>query len=78
MFLRPAGEHLQPRDDKVLDAAILDARMDAGVEVIVLTRTERFCAGANIAMLETADPTWSTGSPARERNAVEARAHAEA
>lgn len=43
-----------------LDAAILDARMDAGVEVIVLTGAgERFfCAGANIAMLETADPTW--------------------
>jgi len=44
-----------------LDAHILDARMDAGVHVIVLTgarqgKTEFFCAGADIKMLEKADP----------------------
>jgi enoyl-CoA hydratase len=44
-----------------LDAQILDARMDAGVHVIVVTgarhgKTEFFCAGADIKMLEKADP----------------------
>src|SRR6187455_490636 len=43
-----------------LDAAILAARMDAAVHVIVLTGAgERFfCAGANIGMLKDADPTF--------------------
>ena len=44
-----------------LDAHVLDARMDAGVHVIVVTgarsgKTEFFCAGADIKMLEKADP----------------------
>jgi enoyl-CoA hydratase len=43
-----------------LDAAILQARFDASVDVIVITgRGEKFfCAGANINMLQKADPTW--------------------
>ena len=45
---------------KDLDAAILRARFDKDVDVIVLTGAgERFfCAGANIGMLENADPDW--------------------
>ena len=45
---------------KDLDAAIVRARFDAEVDVIVVTGAgERFfCAGANIAMLQKADPTW--------------------
>ncbi|MFO0931301.1 MAG: enoyl-CoA hydratase/isomerase family protein [Planctomycetota bacterium] len=45
---------------KALDAAVLDARFDAGVDVIVLTGAgdRFFCAGANIEMLTKADPTW--------------------
>ncbi len=43
-----------------LDEAILRARFDAEVHVIVLTGLGEkfFCAGANIAMLQTADPTF--------------------
>jgi enoyl-CoA hydratase/carnithine racemase len=43
-----------------LDAAILDARMDTAVHVIVLTGAgERFfCAGATIGMLRAADPDF--------------------
>jgi enoyl-CoA hydratase len=43
-----------------LDEAILRARFDAAVDVIVLTGAgERFfCAGADVAMLAKADPTW--------------------
>jgi enoyl-CoA hydratase/carnithine racemase len=43
-----------------LDAAILDARMDTAVHVIVLTGAgERFfCAGATIGMLRDADPDF--------------------
>ena len=43
-----------------LDDAILAARFDAGVHVLVLTgQGERmFCAGANINMLKTSDPTF--------------------
>ena len=43
-----------------LDAAILRARFDTTVDVIVITgRGEKFfCAGANINMLQKADPTW--------------------
>ena len=43
-----------------LDAAILEARMDASVHVIVVRGSgERFfCAGADIGMLTTADPTF--------------------
>jgi enoyl-CoA hydratase len=43
-----------------LDDAVLTARMDPDVHVIVLTGAgERFfCAGANIAMLKQADPTF--------------------
>jgi enoyl-CoA hydratase/carnithine racemase len=44
-----------------LDAHVLEARMDPAVHVIVLTgatqgKTEFFCAGADIKMLEKADP----------------------
>jgi enoyl-CoA hydratase len=43
-----------------LDAAVLDARMDPNVHVIVITGAGEkfFCAGANIAMLKDADPTF--------------------
>src|SRR3954468_11841453 len=41
-----------------LDAHVLEARMDAGIHVIVLTGAGEkfFCAGADIKMLEKADP----------------------
>ena len=41
-----------------LDAAVLDARMDAGVHVIVIRGAgdKFFCAGADIGMLQGADP----------------------
>jgi enoyl-CoA hydratase len=43
-----------------LDAAVLAARMDANVHVIVITGAGEkfFCAGANIGMLKDADPTF--------------------
>ena len=43
-----------------LDAAVLDARMNRDVNVIVLIGAGEkfFCAGANIAMLQEADPEW--------------------
>jgi enoyl-CoA hydratase/carnithine racemase len=43
-----------------LDAAILDARMDASVHVIVITGAGEkfFCAGATIGMLKDADPDY--------------------
>src|SRR5262249_25980218 len=43
---------------KQLDAYVLDARFDANVHVIVVTGSgdKFFCAGADIAMLEKADP----------------------
>jgi enoyl-CoA hydratase len=43
-----------------LDDAILQARMDASVHVIVMIGAGEkfFCAGANIAMLKDADPTF--------------------
>ncbi len=43
-----------------LDEAIVKARFDPDVEVIVLTGAgdKFFCAGANISMLNEADPTW--------------------
>ncbi len=43
-----------------LDAAILKARFDDEVDVIVITGAGEkfFCAGANINMLQKADPTW--------------------
>ena len=43
-----------------LDAAILRARFDPEVDVIVITGAGEkfFCAGANINMLQQADPTW--------------------
>ncbi|HUP00982.1 MAG TPA: enoyl-CoA hydratase/isomerase family protein [Gemmatimonadota bacterium] len=45
---------------KQLDAAILDARFDEEVQVIVLTGAGEkfFCAGANIDMLAGSDPVW--------------------
>ena len=45
---------------QTLDQRILDARMDQTVQVIVITgQGEKFfCAGANINMLSTADPTF--------------------
>ena len=41
-----------------LDAHVLDARMNEGVHVIVITGSGEkfFCAGADIAMLEKANP----------------------
>lgn len=46
--------------NRELDSAILQARMDEAVHVIVLTGAgdKFFCAGANIKMLVTADPTF--------------------
>lgn len=43
-----------------IDEAVLAARMDPNVHVIVLTGAGEkfFCAGANINMLQQADPTW--------------------
>lgn len=43
-----------------LDDAILKARFDKNVEVVVLTGAGEkfFCAGANIGMLQTVDPTF--------------------
>ncbi len=43
-----------------LDQAILQARFDESVDVIVITGKgdKFFCAGANINMLSKADPTW--------------------
>jgi enoyl-CoA hydratase len=43
-----------------LDDAILKARFDKSVEVVVLTGAGEkfFCAGANIGMLQTVDPTF--------------------
>jgi enoyl-CoA hydratase/carnithine racemase len=43
-----------------LDDAILKARFDSGVHVIVIRGAgdKFFCAGANIKMLQTADPTF--------------------
>jgi enoyl-CoA hydratase/carnithine racemase len=43
-----------------LDAAVLAARMDTSVHVIVITGAGEkfFCAGANIGKLEDADPTF--------------------
>ena len=43
-----------------LDAAVLQARMDPSVHVIVITGAGEkfFCAGANIGMLKDADPTF--------------------
>lgn len=43
-----------------LDAAIVEARFDESVEVIVITGAGEkfFCAGANIGMLNEADPDW--------------------
>ena len=43
-----------------LDDAVLRARFDSEVHVLVVRgRGERFfCAGADIAMLRRADPTW--------------------
>ena len=46
--------------NRQLDDAILQARMDEGVYVIVLTGAGEkfFCAGANIQMLTEVDPTF--------------------
>jgi len=43
-----------------MDAAILKARFDTDVDVILMRGEGEkfFCAGANIGMLEEADPTW--------------------
>src|SRR3954466_524080 len=43
-----------------IDAAVLEARMDAAVHVIVLRGAGEkfFCAGANIGMLKDADPNF--------------------
>ena len=45
---------------QALDAAILEARMDASAQVLVITGhgEKFFCAGANIGMLQEADPTF--------------------
>ncbi|MCA8968542.1 MAG: enoyl-CoA hydratase/isomerase family protein [Planctomycetes bacterium] len=49
--------HAMMRD---LDSAILEARFDSEVEVLVLASagTKFFCAGADIGMLENADPVF--------------------
>ena len=56
----PACEHVQLRYEMMreLDAHILDARMDESVHVLLLTGAGEkfFCAGADIAMLEKANP----------------------
>ena len=43
-----------------IDEAVVKARFDKGVEVIVMTGAgdKFFCAGANIGMLSEADPDW--------------------
>src|SRR6187399_3697061 len=43
-----------------IDAAVLAARMDAAVHVVVMTGAGEkfFCAGANIGMLKDADPAF--------------------
>ena len=43
-----------------IDAAVLEARMDADTHVIVLRGAgdKFFCAGANIGMLKDADPDF--------------------
>lgn len=43
-----------------IDAAVLRARFDTSVDVIVIVGAGEkfFCAGANINMLQKADPTW--------------------
>ncbi|MEX2471857.1 MAG: enoyl-CoA hydratase/isomerase family protein [Gemmatimonadota bacterium] len=43
-----------------IDDAVIKARFDKGVEVIVMTGAGEkfFCAGANIGMLSEADPDW--------------------
>ena len=43
-----------------IDAAVLSARMDPAVHVIVLRGAgdKFFCAGANIDMLQKSAPTW--------------------
>ena len=43
-----------------IDAAVLRARFDTAVDVIVIVGAGEkfFCAGANINMLQKADPTW--------------------
>jgi enoyl-CoA hydratase/carnithine racemase len=43
-----------------IDEAVVKARFDKGVEVIVMTGAGEkfFCAGANIGMLSEADPDW--------------------
>ncbi len=64
-----------------LDAAILEARMDASVHVIVLTGAGEkfFCAGATIGMLKEADARVQVLLlPSRQRDAQPARADAEA
>src|ERR671918_741818 len=45
---------------KQLDLAIVDARFDNDVQVIIVTGAGEkfFCAGANIDMLAKSDPTW--------------------
>jgi enoyl-CoA hydratase/carnithine racemase len=45
---------------KQIDAAIVDARFDNDVQVIVLIGAGEkfFCAGANIDMLQKSDPVW--------------------
>src|SRR4051794_22094056 len=45
---------------RALDAAVLDVRMDDAVHVVVVrgAGAKFFCAGADIAMLDTATPTF--------------------
>jgi enoyl-CoA hydratase len=45
---------------RALDDAVLRARFDPSIEVLVLTGAGEkfFCAGANIEMLQKADPVW--------------------
>ena len=64
-----------------LDAAILSARMENDVYVILLTGAgdKFFSAGANIKMLSSVDPNLQVLLlPACQRNAAAPRAHAQA
>ena len=67
--------------NRQLDEAILRARMENDVYVILLTGAgdKFFSAGANIKMLSSVDPTFQVLLlPACQRNVAAAGAHAEA
>ncbi len=80
MFDPPANTYTYEMN-RQLDEAILKARMDNDVYVIVLTGSgdKFFSAGANIKMLASVDPTFKYYFlPARQRNAASPGAHSKA